>query len=327
MSALTAKMANNASHPKSSSAELERLAEDQATAITELEIKQSKLEEEKQNQENKATEIAMELLKKEEELIQRYMHLDFKLAQSETFIPYKRARSNMTVHVPRIHSLQQQELEQSHQCGLLDPAINIVYKQLYENAKSAQTRLKQSYDDFIAWKFSPDSASGKRLMSRLRQLLASNAELGRINQTDLLRRLESEVGTQTTCIKEFVKSNHEMEGVLDEASLDLEGLQSSLLIVKQQIAHAENVARELKIEYDARRPGEADTVIAAATFSLGGTSEATEDHATTSVNELEKLSEDHEEEIKPNTRCHSEPASETEAFASKVVDYKEELDK
>ncbi|KAH8873777.1 Pre-mRNA-splicing regulator female-lethal(2)D [Schistosoma japonicum] len=118
------------------------------------------------------------------------------------------------------------------------------YILLHEATKEAQNKYRQSNDDMLAWRFSPE-----------RQLLNANEELGRVNQADRVARLESEAELQATCMKEFIKANEDIEGVLEEAYTDLEGLQSSLLILQQQINQTESVVETLQNELESRQPG------------------------------------------------------------------------
>ncbi|CAH8608339.1 unnamed protein product [Schistosoma guineensis] len=154
-----------------------------------------------------------------------------------------------------------------------EPSMNLVYKKLHEITKEAQNKYRQSNDDMLAWRFSPESTIGKSLMSRIRQLLNANEELGRVNQTDRVARLESEAELQTTCMKEFIKTNEDIEGVLEEAYTDLEGLQSSLLILQQQINHTESVVETLQNELESRQPGIVAELMTAMLSKLGSETE------------------------------------------------------
>lgn len=46
--------------------------------------------------------------------------------------------------------------EQIRRLNILDPAVDFVYQKACEAAQSGKMRLQQSYDDLIAWKFTPD---------------------------------------------------------------------------------------------------------------------------------------------------------------------------
>lgn len=44
-------------------------------------------------------------------------------------------------------------------------------------------------------------------MSGMRHLLSANEELGKVNEADRIRTLESELELQKSCMKEFIKTN------------------------------------------------------------------------------------------------------------------------
>ncbi|VDL93851.1 unnamed protein product [Schistocephalus solidus] len=212
--------------------------------------------------------------KADAEALLRLVASEFRLAQAYTFLVEMTATTPISV------------LGQLHHGGLLSPALSALYRAAIEHAKVTKTKLKQSFDDLTAWKFSPDSPSGKRLMTCMRQLLAKNEGLGRINEADRLASLESEAAMQATCIDEFLKTNQ--ESVLEESSFDLEGLQSSLLILKQQLCLAESLLDDLKREYEVHRPGQVDALIEAALADLSRLQEAVDD-AEVPENEPESL--------------------------------------
>nr|CAH8863140.1 unnamed protein product [Trichobilharzia regenti] len=156
-----------------------------------------------------------------------------------------------------------------------EPSVNLVYKKLRETTIEAQNRYRQSNDDMLAWRFSPESSIGKSLMSRIRHLLNANEELGRVNQADRVSKLESEAELQATCIKEFIKANEDIESVVDEAYTDLEGLQNSLLILHQQINQTESVVEALQNELESRQPGIVAELMSAMLSKLNETEETT----------------------------------------------------
>ncbi|VDK79549.1 unnamed protein product [Dibothriocephalus latus] len=231
-------------------------------------------------------------VKADAEALQRFVASEFRLAQAQTFLPYKRARFSLSsvstekTTAATTTTTPASILGQLHHGGLLSPALNTLYRAAIEHAKVTKTKLKQSFDDLTAWKFSPDSPSGKRLMTCMRQLLAKNESLGRVNEADRLASLESEAAMQATCIEEFLKTNQE------ESSFDLEGLQSSLLILKQQLCLAESLLDDLKREYEVHCPGQVDALIEAALTDLSQLQESVDDGEEEEVPENEPESLD-----------------------------------
>ena len=61
---------------------------------------------------------------------------------------------------------------------LIDPAVNLVIQRLTKECDSLKKQAEEARDELAAWKFTPDSATGKRLMAKCRQLYQENEDLG-----------------------------------------------------------------------------------------------------------------------------------------------------
>ncbi|CAH8611153.1 unnamed protein product [Schistosoma bovis] len=245
--------------------------------IRSLEEKLKLLDEEKLDLENQIYAAEKKYHEQLDSYLARYINADFSLAQMEYILPAKRAKfSKVHASTTSGYSSNSIGIDASSLITLkhfFEPSMNLVYKKLHEITKEAQNKYRQSNDDMLAWRFSPESTIGKSLMSRIRQLLNANEELGRVNQTDRVARLESEAELQTTCMKEFIKTNEDIEGVLEEAYTDLEGLQSSLLILQQQINQTESVVETLQNELESRQPGIVAELMTAMLSKLGSETE------------------------------------------------------
>ncbi|VDD81713.1 unnamed protein product [Mesocestoides corti] len=252
-------------------ASMELLAEEQAAAINHLELQLKKIEEENEQLIEKQKLLDEEISKKQAAAIQQFITSEVRLAHAMSVLPVKRPRRSSE------KESEDEAREQLCQTGILNPAVNFVYQKGYEAAQAGKSRLQQSYDDLIAWKFTPDSASGMRLMSCMRQLLEKNKHLGSINQMDRLLSLESETQMQASCIQEYMKTAQELDAVLQESSTDLDGVQSSLFTLKKQLNKAEALINALKAEYDKQNPGQSDALIAAALATLSEQAIAAED--------------------------------------------------
>ena len=64
--------------------------------------------------------------------------------------------------------------------SLLDPAVNIIVTKLTQELDATKAKLAQVNEEMSAWKFTPDSVTGKRLMARCRQLLQENEEIAKM---------------------------------------------------------------------------------------------------------------------------------------------------
>ncbi|TPP62273.1 Pre-mRNA-splicing regulator female-lethal(2)D [Fasciola gigantica] len=235
---------------------------------TMLKAKLAELQKEKEELEEQLSRQRENHEKQMEDYITRYVNADFWLAQLNTILPARKMRSPKSGPTP--------QLPVSLGCGdslffsrkMFEPATNLVYKKMHGFAKEAQTRVRQSNDDLLAWKFNPESASGKQMMGRIRQLLSENEKLGQVNHADRVASLESDAELQSTCIKEFIKTHSGIENVLEETYTDIEGLQNSLLIVHQQIDRAEAVVTNLQEQLELKQPGRAAELMAAVLVQL-----------------------------------------------------------
>ena len=61
---------------------------------------------------------------------------------------------------------------------LIDPAVNLVIQKLTKECDALKKQAEEARDELAAWKFTPDSATGKRLMAKCRQLYQENEDLG-----------------------------------------------------------------------------------------------------------------------------------------------------
>ena len=54
--------------------------------------------------------------------------------------------------------------------ALLDPAVNLIIQKLKKECDSLRKQAEEAQNELSAWKFTPDSATGKRLMAKCRVL-------------------------------------------------------------------------------------------------------------------------------------------------------------
>ena len=76
--------------------------------------------------------------------------------------------------------------------ALLDPAVNIIIQNLKKELEATKKKMQETQEELSAWKFTPDSVTGKRLMSKCRQLLQENEDLGKMISSGRLAKLEGE---------------------------------------------------------------------------------------------------------------------------------------
>ncbi|KAM7534331.1 hypothetical protein Aperf_G00000109810 [Anoplocephala perfoliata] len=251
------------SRTKNSLPDMELVAEEQTIAIGRLESKLKKIEEQNKNLIEEIRRCSESQSLKEAESLRHFIASDIRLAQAESILPCKRLRlsSDVDPH-DEINVVENESFETVH------PAVDFVYQKGHELVKTEKSQQQQSYDDLIAWKFNPDSISGRRLITCFRHLLERNKSLGAINESDSLSKLESETQLQDSCIRECMKTAQDFNTALLESSVDLDGVQNSLFALKKKLNKAENLIAALKDEYEKVNPGQSDALIGAALASL-----------------------------------------------------------
>ncbi|XP_033117792.1 pre-mRNA-splicing regulator WTAP-like [Anneissia japonica] len=121
------------------------------------------------------------------------------------------------------------------QNSLLDPAINLLFQRMRKETEDSKTKLQQANDDMAAWKFTPDSQTGKRLMLKCRTLLQENQDLGKQISSGKTAQLEAELALQKKYSEELKTSQDEMNDFVIELDEEVEGMQSTICTLQQQL--------------------------------------------------------------------------------------------
>ncbi|XP_030554130.1 pre-mRNA-splicing regulator female-lethal(2)D isoform X2 [Drosophila novamexicana] len=119
--------------------------------------------------------------------------------------------------------------------ALLDPAVNLLFERLKKELKATKAKLEETQNELSAWKFTPDSNTGKRLMAKCRLLYQENEELGKMTSNGRLAKLETELAMQKSFSEEVKKSQSELDDFLQEIDEDVEGMQSTILFLQQEL--------------------------------------------------------------------------------------------
>ncbi|XP_036333575.1 pre-mRNA-splicing regulator female-lethal(2)D [Rhagoletis pomonella] len=119
--------------------------------------------------------------------------------------------------------------------ALLDPAVNLLFEKLKKELKATKAKLEETQNELSAWKFTPDSNTGKRLIAKCRLLYQENEELGKMTSNGRLSKLETELAMQKSFCEEVKKSQSEVDDFLPELDEDVEGMQSTILFLQQEL--------------------------------------------------------------------------------------------
>lgn len=131
---------------------------------------------------------------------------------------------------------------------LTDPAINLVFIKLKNELKATKAKLEDTQNELTAWKFTPDSNTGKRLMAKCRLLYQENEELGKIVSNGRLAKLESDLSLHRNMCEELKRSQSEVEGIIQDLDVDVEGLTSTIILLQQKLKTSEEKIAQLEAE-------------------------------------------------------------------------------
>lgn len=124
--------------------------------------------------------------------------------------------------------------------ALLDPAVNSLLQQLRSELQVTRLKLEDTQNELSAWKFTPDSNTGKRLMAKCRLLYQENEELGKITSSGRIAKLESDLALQKSFSEEVRHSQNELDSFLADLDEDVEGMQSTILFLQQELKKAKD---------------------------------------------------------------------------------------
>lgn len=144
---------------------------------------------------------------------------------------------------------------------LLDPAVNLVIQRLTKECDKLKKEAEEAQNELAAWKFTPDSATGKRLMAKCRQLYQENEDLGKMIASGRLAKLEGELSLQKNLSEEMKKNQLEMDEFMAELDEDVEGMQSTIYYLQQQLREAKETIAKLESQTggDSPRQPEGET--------------------------------------------------------------------
>jgi len=132
--------------------------------------------------------------------------------------------------------------------ALLDPAVNLLLQRLRQELLATRARLEETQNELSAWKFTPDSNTGKRLMAKCRLLYQENEELGRMINSGRLAKLEGDLALQKSFSEEVKKSQSELDEFLQDLNEDVEGMQSTIYYLQQELRKAKDTVNSLQQE-------------------------------------------------------------------------------
>ncbi|GLH12961.1 Pre-mRNA-splicing regulator female-lethal(2)D [Gryllus bimaculatus] len=139
--------------------------------------------------------------------------------------------------------------------ALLDPAVNLLLQRLRQELLTTRARLEETQNELSAWKFTPDSNTGKRLMAKCRLLYQENEELGQMISSGRLAKLEGDLALQKSFSEEVKKSQSELDEFLQDLDEDVEGMQSTIYYLQQELRKSKEAVQLLQQENSSLKSG------------------------------------------------------------------------
>ncbi|KAF3420093.1 hypothetical protein E2986_07325 [Frieseomelitta varia] len=111
--------------------------------------------------------------------------------------------------------------------ALLDPAVNILIQKLRQELVTTKAKLEDTQNEL-----------SKRLMAKCRLLYQENEELGRMIASGRIAKLEGDLALQRNFSEEMKKSQSELDEFLQDLDEDVEGMQSTIYFLQQELRKA-----------------------------------------------------------------------------------------
>ncbi|XP_053316137.1 pre-mRNA-splicing regulator WTAP isoform X1 [Spea bombifrons] len=139
-----------------------------------------------------------------------------------------------TNQIQHLKQVQQPSVAQLR-TTMVDPAINLFFLKMKGELEQTKDKLEQAQNELSAWKFTPDSQTGKKLMAKCRMLIQENQELGRQLSQGRIAQLEAELALQKKYSEELKSSQDELNDFIIQLDEEVEGMQSTILVLQQQL--------------------------------------------------------------------------------------------
>ncbi|XP_066533341.1 pre-mRNA-splicing regulator WTAP [Hoplias malabaricus] len=188
----------------------EKYADLNSNDVTSLKESEEKLKQQQQESARRENILVMRLATKEQEM------------------------QECTTQIQYLKQVQQPSAAQLRS-SMVDPAINLFFLKMKAELEQTKDKLEQAQNELSAWKFTPDSQTGKKLMAKCRMLIQENQELGRQLSQGRIAQLEAELALQKKYSEELKSSQDELNDFIIQLDEEVEGMQSTILVLQQQL--------------------------------------------------------------------------------------------
>uniref|UniRef100_T1J0B1 limulus clotting factor C n=1 Tax=Strigamia maritima TaxID=126957 RepID=T1J0B1_STRMM len=130
----------------------------------------------------------------------------------------------------------------------LDPAVNLIFDEMKKELSATKAKQSEAQSELSACKFTPGSVKDRQLLAKCRLLYQENEELGKMTSSGRMAKLESDLALQKNFCEKMKKSQTEIDEFLLEMDEDMEGMQSTILHLQQQLKMLNQQNAQLKSE-------------------------------------------------------------------------------
>jgi chromosome segregation ATPase len=136
----------------------------------------------------------------------------------------------------QLHDLKQAQSSESSQLHslMVDPAVNVMFSSMKKQLKEYKEKLEHAQNDLSAWKFTPDSVTGKKMMAKCRSLIQENAELGKQISQGRVAQLEAEIALQKKCNQEIKTAQDELNEFVIQLDEEVDSMMSFILSLQNK---------------------------------------------------------------------------------------------
>ncbi|XP_075410417.1 pre-mRNA-splicing regulator WTAP isoform X1 [Tenrec ecaudatus] len=163
-----------------------------------------------------------------------------------------------TTQIQYLKQVQQPSVAQLRST-MVDPAINLFFLKMKGELEQTKDKLEQAQNELSAWKFTPDSQTGKKLMAKCRMLIQENQELGRQLSQGRIAQLEAELALQKKYSEELKSSQDELNDFIIQLDEEVEGMQSTILVLQQQLKETRQQLAQYQQQSQASAPSTSRT--------------------------------------------------------------------
>ncbi|XP_003739793.1 pre-mRNA-splicing regulator WTAP [Galendromus occidentalis] len=131
---------------------------------------------------------------------------------------------------------------------LVDPSVHILFLKMKKELEESKKKLEETQNEISSYKFTPDSHTGKRLLSKCRQLHQENEDLRESVSSGKIAKLEGDLALHRSFAKDMKNSQTQQDAMLVELDSELENMQGIVCSLQKQLKESNKAIADLRGE-------------------------------------------------------------------------------